>query len=93
VEGAAKVCSPDNVELPGEASPQLNAGASRWYALHVRSRHETVVERAREARDTRFFRLFIGRGGRVATGSSKLMWLCFLGTTFATLTRTSGCQF
>jgi transcription antitermination factor NusG len=45
VEGAAKVCYPDNVELPGEAPPQLNAGAGRWYALHVRSRHEKVVEK------------------------------------------------
>ena len=44
MEGAAKVYSPDNVELPGSAPPQLNAGASRWYALHVRSRHEKVVE-------------------------------------------------
>jgi transcription antitermination factor NusG len=45
VEAAAKVYSPDNVELPGSAPPQLNAGAGRWYALHVRSRHERVVEK------------------------------------------------
>jgi transcription antitermination factor NusG len=45
VEGAAKVYSPDNVELPGSAPPHLNAGAGRWYALHVRSRHEKVVEK------------------------------------------------
>ena len=45
MEGAAKAYSPDNVELPGSAPPQLNADASRWYALHVRSRHEKVVEK------------------------------------------------
>ena len=45
MEGAAKVYSPDNVELLGSAPPQLNAGAGRWYALHVRSRHEKVVEK------------------------------------------------
>jgi transcriptional antiterminator NusG len=45
VEGAAKVYSPDNVELLGSAPPQLNAEAGRWYAVHVRSRHEKVVEK------------------------------------------------
>lgn len=45
MEGAAKVYFPDNVELPGSAPPRLNAGAGRWYALHVRSRHEKVVEK------------------------------------------------
>jgi transcription antitermination factor NusG len=45
VEGAAKVYSPDNVELSRPAPPRLNAGAGRWYALHVRSRHEKAVEK------------------------------------------------
>jgi transcriptional antiterminator NusG len=45
VEGTAKVYSPDNVERPGSALPQFNAGAGRGYALHVRSRHEKVVEK------------------------------------------------
>jgi transcription antitermination factor NusG len=58
VEGAAKVYSPDNVELPGSSPPQLNAGASRWYALHVRSRHEKVVEKGLRSKGYRVFSPF-----------------------------------
>jgi len=77
VEGVAKVCSPDNVELPGEAPPQLNAGASRWYALHVRSRHEKVVEKGLRGKGYAVFSPFYRTRRKRSAGLSKLMWLCF----------------
>jgi transcription antitermination factor NusG len=66
LEGAAKVYSPDNVELPSSAPSHLNASAGRWYALHVRSRHEKVVEKGLRSKGCAVFSPFYRtRGKRV----------------------------
>lgn len=57
MEGAAEVYFPDNVKL-NSAPSQLDASSGRCYALHVRSRHEKVVEKGLRSKGYRVFSPF-----------------------------------